>query len=75
LAPPELQLKESVPRHVEALGKEQVMFVPSIDMCDSPSIPENLDGLLQPMEAEFLCFTAVGAGKERKSTGHTQNTN
>src|SRR5262245_13550996 len=75
LAPPEFQLKKSIPRHVEALGEEQVMFVPSVDMSDSPTISEDLDGLSQPRDAEFFRFATVRAGKDRQTTGRVQNTN
>ena len=72
LAPPELELEESVPRHVEALGEEQVVFIPGVDMRDPPTIPQDLDGLLQPGDAEFFRSAAGGVGEDREATGHVQ---
>ena len=47
LAPPQLELKEPVAGDVIPLGEEEVVFVPCIDVGNTPAVAEDLDGLIQ----------------------------
>jgi len=47
---PEFELKQAIASGAVSLGKEEVMLVFCVDVCDSPAIPQDFDRLLQPRQ-------------------------
>src|SRR6202023_891178 len=72
-AVPEVNLKQSIPRDVEALSKKQISLVLRVDVWHAPVVDQNLNWLSEVLQNNPLRRDSLSLSREGWNRGDTDN--